>query len=246
MTSTQLLVVILASAAGATVKSVTGMGYPVISVPLIALVAGVPDAVVVVAIPNLAANVYMCWESRDGRAESRDLGRLVGWGTVGAVIGTIALVRLPNDPLMVLLAAMIVAFVVQFLRNPTLQLDASTTHKWSPVAGFIAGCMQGSIGVSGPVVGAWMHGYRLPMRAYIHSVTFIFGVTGFVQLVILLGQGQMTSDRAVAMVCAGVTVSVVIPIGTRLRSRIEGNTFSYLVLGVLTFSAVSLLAQVIF
>lgn len=41
MTPGQLTVVVLASFAGALVKAVTGLGYPVIAVPLIALVLGV-------------------------------------------------------------------------------------------------------------------------------------------------------------------------------------------------------------
>lgn len=244
MTSTQLLVVVAASAAGALVKSVTGLGYPVISVPLIALAAGVPDAVVVVAIPNLAANVYMCWESRDGRAGSRDLPRLVGFGSIGAVVGTVALVRLPGEPLMVLLALTILGFVVQFVRNPSLKLAERTTHRWSPLAGFVAGAMQGAIGVSAPVVATWMHGYRLGVRSYIHSVTLIFGVTGLVQLLILLGQGQMNTDRAVATALASLTVGIIIPLGVRVRDRLSGPLFDRLVLGVIILSAVSLLVEV--
>lgn len=245
MTSTQLLIVVAASAAGAMVKSVTGMGYPVIAVPLIALVAGVQDAVMVVAIPNVAANIYMCWESRDGRSESRDLRRLIGFGSLGAVVGTMALVRMPDEPLMMLLAATIVVFVIQFVRNPELRLSEEATHRWSPAVGFVAGCMQGAIGVSGPVVATWMHGYRLKVRTYIHSVTFIFGVTGLVQLVILLAQGQMTRDRAVAMACASATVAIVIPLGVRFRNRLAGDTFDHLVLAVILLSAASLVLEVL-
>ena len=92
-----------------------------LAVPLIALVLGVDDAVVLVALPNLGANVYLCWESRDARSQTRDLGVLVGFGVVGAVIGTVALVRLPEEPLLILLAFMIGAFVFQFLRRARLR-----------------------------------------------------------------------------------------------------------------------------
>ena len=90
--------VLLASGLGAVIKSVTGLGYPLIAVPLISLVLGIEDAVVIIAIPNLAANAFLCWESRDAQAQTRDLGRLCGLGVVGAVIGTIALVNLPEQP----------------------------------------------------------------------------------------------------------------------------------------------------
>ncbi len=241
MTSTQLLVVVLASLAGATVKSVTGMGYPVVAVPLIALVAGVENAVVIVAIPNVAANAYLCWETRDARAGTRDLGRIIGFGSVGAVVGTIALVNLPDRPLLIMLAITILVFVVQFFRRPELRLSTATTRRYSGPVGFVAGCMQGALGVSGPVVATWIHGYRLSARTYIHSVTMIFGITGLVQLVILVFQGALTWDRTVAMAAAGVTVAAVLPLGVRLRNRLAGESFDHFVLGAIILSAVSLL-----
>ncbi len=243
MTSTQLLVVVLASLAGAMVKGVTGMGYPVIAVPLISLVAGVENAVVIVAIPNVAANVFMCWETRDGRGEARDLGRIVGFGSVGAVIGTVALVNLPDEPLLIMLAATILVFVVQFIRKPDLTLSRSTTRRYSAPVGLVVGCMQGALGVSGPVVATWIHGYRLPPRTYIHSVTLIFGITGLVQLVILVGQGAITADRVVAIGAAAVTIGTVLPLGVRLRNRLAGQSFDHFVLAAIILSAVSLLVD---
>lgn len=240
MTGGQLALILLASAIGATVKSVTGLGYPLIAVPIVSLVLGVEDAVVVVAIPNLAANVFLCWESREGRAGARDLDRLIGVGVIGAVIGTIALVNLPDAPLLLALAATIVVFVVQFVRRPELRLDPVVARRWSPLAGLIAGLAQGAVGVSGPVVATWMHGYRLPVRVYIYSVTLIFGVTGAVQLSILIVQGKLTLDLLLGAAVASFAVAVCTPIGVRFRNRLAGATFDRIVLAVLVVSAASL------
>ena len=226
-------------------KSVTGLGYPLLAVPLIALAIGVEDAVVVVAVPNLAANVYLCWESRDARGGTRDLGRLIGFGMAGAVVGTLLLVRVPEEWLLIGLALTIGVFILNFLRRPELQMDRSVARRWSPVAGATAGLMQGAVGVSGPVVATWLHGYRLPVRAYIHSVTIIFGTTGAVQLAILLAQGQMTVDRAVGAGVASVAVAVCLPLGIRLRGRLAGPTFDWVLLAVLCASAVSLVIDAV-
>lgn len=240
MTLTQLLVVVLASLVGATVKSVTGLGYPVFAVPIIALVLGVEDAVVLVALPNLGANAYLWWESRDGRDQTRDLPLLVGFGVVGAVIGTIALVRLPEEPLLLVLALTIGVFVVNFVRRPDVAIDPRTATRWSPVVGTVIGLLQGAIGVSGPVAATWVHGYRLPPRVFVHTVTFIFGVTGAAQIVVLAIQGQFTADRLVAAAVASVPVAIATPLGVRLRDRLAGPAFDRAVLAVLLVSAVSL------
>jgi uncharacterized membrane protein YfcA len=243
VSTTQLLVIVVASFAGALVKGVTGLGYPVLAVPLIALVTGIEDAVVVVAIPNLLANIVLCWEARDARGESRDLGRLVGFGIVGAVIGTVALVRLPEQPLLIALALTVGVFVVQMIRRPELGLAPATATRWSPVAGFVTGLMQGAVGVSGPVVATWLHGYRLAVQTYVFSVTVIFGVTGAVQLVVLTAQGQLHTDRLLGALLAGVGVAIALPLGLRLRRRLAGPTFEKIVLAVLLVSAVSLVFE---
>ena len=69
----------------------------------------------------------------------------------------------------------------------------------------------------------------------------MFGVTGAVQLVILLGQGQMTPDRLVGALVASVAVAVATPIGLRLRKRLAGPSFEKLVLLTLVVSAVALI-----
>lgn len=244
VTAGQLVVIVVASAVGAGVKGVTGMGYPLLAVPLIAVATGVEDAVVVVAAPNLAANAYLCWEARRARHETRDLGRLLVFGVAGAVVGTVALVNLPEQPLLVALALTIIAFVGLFLREPELRIDESVSRRWSPLAGSIAGLMQGGVGVSGPVVATWLHGYRLAKTAYVFSITLIFGVTGAVQLSVLLAGGAVTGDRAVAALAAAVPVAVMIPLGLRLRDRLAGPTFERVVLAVLLVSALSLLLRV--
>ncbi len=243
MTTTQLVVIVLASFAGALVKGVTGLGYPVLAVPLIALVTGIEDAVVVVAVPNLAANIILCWEARDARGEARDLGRLVGLGIVGAVIGTVALVHLPEQPLLIALALTVAVFVVQMIRRPELGLDPATATRWSPVAGLFTGLMQGAVGVSGPIVATWLHGYRLAVQTYVFSVTIIFGVTGAVQIVVLAAQGQLHGDRLLGALLAGLGVAVALPLGLRLRHRLSGPAFEKVVLGVLLVSAVSLVFE---
>lgn len=245
VTTTQLLVVLGASFAGALVKGVTGMGFPVIAVPLIALVLGVEEAVVIVALPNLAANVYLWAESRDARPQTRDLCLLVGFGIVGAVIGTVALVRLPEEPLLVGLAAMVLVFVVVFLRRPELTIDHRTARRGAPFVGTVVGLAQGAVGVSGPVVATWIHGYRLTPRAYVHSVTFIFGVTGFVQVVVLAVQGQFTASRLAGAAVAAVPVALATPLGLRLRSRLSGPQFGRVVLVVLVLSALALLVEAV-
>lgn len=245
MTGAEIAVVLGASLLGAFVKSVTGMGYPLLAVPLIALALGIEDAVVIVSGPNAVANFTLCWQARGGRGDTRDLPVLVGSAFVGAFLGTFLLVTVPEDPLLVLLAATIVVYVVSYLRSPDLRMPPETTRRWSPVVGSFAGVMQGALGVSGPVVGAWMHGYRLKSQAYVFSVTLIFGVAGSVQLALLTATGRYTGERLGVAALALIPVVAVLPVGMRLRDRLGGRGFDLAVLGVLLASGIALVIRVL-
>ncbi len=244
MTGVEIAVVVAASLLGAFVKSVTGMGYPLIAVPIITLALGIEEAVVIVAFPNLVANAAICFGARDGRGASRDLPVLVGSGFAGAFLGTLLLVNVAEKPLLVALALTIVVFVVHFLRSPLLRITPETSRRWSPLVGGVAGVMQGAVGVSGPVVATWMHGYRLPKQAYVFSVTAIFGVSGAVQLGLLLVAGRFTVELALVSSLALVAVVAMVPLGTRLRHRLGGPAFEHAVLGVLVLSGLALLVRV--
>jgi uncharacterized membrane protein YfcA len=238
-----LSLVVAASLVGAFVKSVTGMGYPLIAIPFLTLFMGVEDAVVIVSIPNTAANLLLNRGARASRSETRDLPVLAVASVVGAVFGTFLLIEAPEEPLVLGLAATVFVFVFQRLRSPDLRLAASTTRRWAPVAGSLAGVSQGAVGVSGPIVAMWFHGYRLSKNAYVFSVTTLFFMSGLAQLIVLIAAGEFSADRVVAAGLALVATLAVIPIGIRLRTRINAQTFELIILVLLIVSGLSLVAR---
>ncbi len=99
MSVTELLLVAVASALAMLVKSVTGLGYPMISIPIIASVAGVETAVVVVSLPVLLFVVRSLWlgdvvvAPEQGRRAAPFVGLAAGLmqgavGVSGPVIGS--------------------------------------------------------------------------------------------------------------------------------------------------------------
>lgn len=243
MTGVDLALVVVASLVGSFVKSVTGMGYPLIAIPVLALFVDVETAVAVIAIPNTVANLLLNVDARAARHETRDLPVLIATSIVGAVIGTAVLVSAPEDPILLALAAAVFVFVVQRIRSPELHLTPATTRRWAPAAGSVAGFFQGAVGVSGPIVAMWFHGYRLSKDAYVFSVTALFLMSGATQLAVLLGAGTYDRDRLVAAGLATVATLAMIPVGTRLRDRIAVVTFERIVLVLLVVSGTSLVVR---
>ncbi len=109
----------------------------------------------------------------------------------------------------------------------------------------MAGVFQGAVGISGPIVGSWIHSYRLPRSAHILSVTSLFFITGLAQLVVLISTGEL-SGRVTATLLACIPVFASIPIGTRLRNRVSGRGFDLAIVGMLGVSAAALCLQTFF
>lgn len=244
MSPLELLVAAAAIVAGALVKAVTGLGLPIIAIPVMSLFIPVEDAVVIVAIPNLIMNAALLHRVRDAWPQTRDLPVLGVTGVVGAVVGTLVLVSVPEEPLMLALAGLVIAYVATTRYRDDLAVSAAQSRRWAPAVGLCAGVMQGAIGISGPIVATWVYAARLPRDAYVLSVTTIFLVSGAAQAAVLGGAGRLWGTPLVLGLAATVPVLATVPLGASIRDRLASAAFDRLVLLLLTVSAVALVLRV--
>ncbi len=245
MSVADLALVVFASSLGMSIKSATGMGYPLLAIPLLSLVLGVEAAVVVVITPNTMANLLMAWQLRRNWNDTRDLPVLMATGVVGGVIGTLVLVAAPEEPLLVFLCGLILFFVGRSVWSPDFSISPATGRRWSPVAGLAAGVAQGAVGVSGPVVVSWLHAYRLKRDAFILSITVVFLLASSSQVATLVALGGYDRERLVGAAAALVPVVVITPFGEYIRSRLSSAMFERAVLVMLMIAAVTLFARVV-
>jgi uncharacterized membrane protein YfcA len=234
-----LAIILVAVVIGSISKAVTGMGLPLIVIPIAALFVDIEDAVVIIALPNLLANGVLAARERSHIAETRNLPALAITGVIGATFGTLLFVNIPDQPLVIALIVAIVVYITTFFLKPDMQTTPAQSQRWSPVVGVVAGTFQGAIGISGPIVGSWVHSLRLPRGAHILSVTGLFLITGLTQFTILLANGEL-SGRVAATLLACIPVLATIPIGTRLRDRVSGRGFDLAIIAMLAVSSIAL------
>lgn len=244
MTGTELTIVLVAVVIGAVAKAVTGMGLPLIAIPIAALFVDLDDAVVTIAFANVLANGVLAWRERGHIAQTRDLPTLAVAGVLGAVVGSIAFVSLPETPLVIILIVAITVYVVTFFTHPDFRVGPARSRRLAPAIGGVAGAFQGAIGISGPIVGSWIHSYRLPRGAHIFSVTSLFLVSGSTQFVVLVLSGELAGRIGPSLlVCVPVLASI--PFGAALRTRVSARGFDLAVVGMLIVSIGALAIQTV-
>jgi uncharacterized membrane protein YfcA len=235
-----LTVIVAAIAVGAFIKGATGGGLPQVAIPVMAPFLGVEHAVVIMAIPGIVSNGWLVWTHRGEASDTRDLPSLVGTSIVGAVVGTVALKSLDGRALSAVLAAVIVCYIVVALAHPGFRIPARVTRVASPPVGLAAGGLQGSTGISGPLLTTYLHGYQLRPRAYVFSLAALFFVGALVQTATLAAVGLYTGSRFVESLLTLVPIALFLPLGTRAARQLSPATFQRIVLVLVAASAVSL------
>lgn len=240
----EIALVVAAVFAGALVKSVTGMGFPLVAIPVLTLFLPTPTAVAIIAIPNLVQNAILVVRHRSARDDTRSLAVFCAAGVPGAIVGAIALVTVPEAVVRGALAVMLAAYLLSAVAAPGLRIPDGRVRAWSVPVGFGAGVFQGGIGISGPLVGTWHHGLRLTQDSFVLSVATAFTLTGAAQVTVLGLRGELAGRYLVGL---GLTVVMLatLPIGSRIRRRVGGERFRTIVLVLLLASLVSLVADLV-
>jgi uncharacterized membrane protein YfcA len=244
LTTVEITLVVAAVFAGALVKSLTGMGFPLVAIPVMTLFLPTPTAVAVIAIPNAVQNLILVVQHRSARDGAVRLVPFCLAGVAGAALGAIVLSSAPEVIVRAALTVMLGVYLATNVVAPDIRVTPERAAVWTPPVGFVAGTFQGAIGISGPVVGTWHHGLRLGQEAFVFSVASVFAITGITQATVLGVRGELDGRLLVSL---GLTVVMLVsvPIGGRLRRRLSVDRFRKVVLWLLTASCVSLTVDLI-
>jgi len=84
----QLALIFFALGLGSLAKGVTGIGLPLIAVPLLAAFIGVEHAVVLMVVPGLVSNGWLLWVHRGAAPPFAKLRAFMFFGVLGGIAGT--------------------------------------------------------------------------------------------------------------------------------------------------------------
>jgi len=222
-------------------KGVTGMGLPLITVPVMAGFLGVERAVVTMVIPSVVLNLYQVWTHRQERPAVPEVPRILAGGAVGATFGATVLYLASERVLATCLAGWLIAYIVLRVLHPTFSLSSEARVRWSPWVGLGSGALQAATGISAPIIAPYVDSLRLPPRAYVFAVCAPFGAFAAAHFVVLIVIGAYTPELVAQSLMAIVPAISFIPIGVWLRRFITPRSFELIVRFTLLTMALRLL-----
>ncbi len=239
-----LAVIAVALAAGGFVKGISGIGMPIVAIPIMAGAVGIERAVLVLVIPGIVLNGWIAWQERKHRADTPEMPIILLAGCVGVFGGSWLLYIATERFLSIVLVLWIAVYIGMRMFTPDITLSAAIRGRLAPVIGMIAGLCQGSTGISAPVLATWMHSMKLRPDSYVYAITLPFMVLAMAQLVSYMSIGMYTPRLYLESMLAIVPALFAIPLGVRVRALINQQIFDWIVLLMISLIGVRLVYNV--
>ena len=242
----RLIVAVLAMILGGVTKSLTGLGVPVIAIPILtALYGSLTDVIVVTILSTVLSDIYFIVRERQHWREAPYLIPLLVFGVLGIVLGAQILVAINDVYLSGALGVVLTVFVITSWMGTLPTFSDKTTKRASPVIGFLGGALQGSTGASGPVVTMYLFNAPISKGGFLFAVNFVFFVLDITQFGALAQLGLYTTGRAQLAVLAVIPLAIGMIGGVWLSRRVDAAVFRKGVLVVLALTALTLFGRVL-
>jgi uncharacterized membrane protein YfcA len=230
-----LIIALAVTAFAASVQSTAGIGFAIVSVPLLALVdprlAPVPQVLVILPMVS-----YMAWRERHA-IDLSGVGWILGGRIIGAGIG-LFLIKVATATTLdvfigvtVLAGVFILATGARIRRTPATQLAAGTA---ASVTSLVAS-------MGGPPLALLYHDAKgETIRASLATV-FIFGVSLTVLLRAVSGEISRTDVEVAAWLLPAMLLGLFG--GSRLANKLEGAPLRRMILGLSALAGIGLLVR---
>jgi uncharacterized membrane protein YfcA len=212
-------------ALGAIMKGITGLGLPIFAIPALAMFVPVDVAVIVMALPSLVANSWLIYLHRQHFPLMRAHRAFLGLGFVGALVGTWFLANLDDVVLRILLASWLGIYLIQLFTGKARSGMFSGKAGLAGPLGLAAGTLQGSTGISAPVIAPYFHAHGLTLSAYAFAVACAFALLSAGQLSVMATADLLTPTLISYSVLATFTTTLFMPVGVKFAKKLSRESF---------------------
>jgi uncharacterized protein len=231
---------------GGVVKGVTGVGLPLVLVPLATQFVHVPVAVALVSVSIVVTNIVQSTEGGHTGAAVRSLLPILVPLAIGALVGTHLLISIDIRRLRLIVGLSFMMLAVLLLSLPRVRINRRTAGWSGPFVGLGAGLLGGMSAIFGPPMIAYLVGTGVDPGTFVKHMA-ILALTAAVTMILVLGiSGVMSGGDFLISALAVIPVQLGMPVGRWLRGRIKPNVFRVLVLVVLAASGADMLRKALF
>jgi uncharacterized membrane protein YfcA len=208
------------------VKGASGIGFPLIATPMVALLLDIRIAITILIIPNIVMDIAQVFRGGFPAAVLRRFGWFSLMTVVGVFLGTRVLIMLPLRVLNFCLGVMVFVFVISNWLRLEFRISPALEKKLSPPAGLVGGFLNGMTNAGGPALAIYLYSLKLPKMEFIKSIATIFIITKFSQLLAVSTWNLF--NWATLSLSSAVTLFVLLGFygGLKTQDRLDQQTFT--------------------
>lgn len=216
-----------------TVKGVVGFGLPTVSLALLTLAIGLPQAMALLLVPSLVTNLWQAAAGGQARAILRRIWPFLLTATATVWLGAMALTRVDVAVLTGLLGVLLVVYATVILAGLRLTVTPPQEIWVGPLVGLANGVLTGMTG-SFVVPGVlFLQAIGLSRDRLIQAMGMLFAASTMALGVALQGSGFLTVDLGKLSAVALVPAVIGMILGQRIRRMLPEDLFRRVFLAAL-------------
>jgi hypothetical protein len=232
MSAESLVVMFVALAMGSLVKGISGIGLPLVAIPVMAGFMAPEKAVAIMVIPGVFINLYLIWTYREHAVRIPNLPLVAAVGVGCVALGAWILSEAPDWYIILFMALWLGGYLLLRLLRSGRGRHGAGRGIGRRAALFVvgaAGIVQGASGVSGPVLAPYVHSLHFRQPQYVFAISVLFQIFAFTQLASFLWLGLIDGERALESLLACIPIAVFLPLAVRLSRYFSDRAFNIMI-----------------
>ena len=239
MSAGQLVAVVAIAALATVVQGVSGFGFSLASMPLLAALLGVERALAIQTTLGVASNAATALRSR------RDVlrgtaARMLTATVVGMPFGWLMLNHVSGRALKLLVGIVVGLLAIALAIDVRIKASGPIVDL---VSGYVAGVLSTSTGTNGPPLVVALSGRRLPAAQQRATLSSCFAVSNVIVFTALWATGRIDHTVIVAVASALPVLFLASLLGHRIFDRLHQHHYERLIVILLFASAIVAIAS---
>jgi len=208
-----------------TVKGIVGFGLPTVSLALLTVTIGLPDAMALILVPSFITNLWQALAGGNGGAILRRLWLFLLSASAAVWLGVWVLTRVNMHSLSGLLGALIIIYSVVALAGLNLALTKKQETGLAPLIGFINGLLTGMTGAFVVPGVFYLQSIGLTRDMLIQAMGMLFTVSTLALGISMQANHLLTVELGQMSVVALLPAIIGMAMGQKIRGKLPEKHF---------------------
>ena len=227
---------------GGFIKGALGVGTPLLTVPMMALVLPPQMAIAIMAIPVVVANLWQFSQAERSTAVVKRFWPAFIGVLVGTAIGVKILSIIDETTLLAVVGVAVIAFAILQGSSYRLHLSETMVKPAGAIFGLASGVIGGVCSFFGPMLVVYLISIRnLTKNQFVSSISFLYVSAVIPWAITLYLYGILDQKMLNYSIIATLPVTLGLVLGQRIRGSIGEDKFKILIIGILLLSGSSML-----